>query len=98
MGFGFRGSSPPWPYIGIGRGGLPRCGYFTGNAGIPVAGLYQQPANDVFAGQPYAPVYGPYTPQMTEEQEIGFLREQADMIKNQLEQVDTRINELENKQ
>ena len=28
MGFGFRGSSPPWPYVGLGRGGLPRCGYF----------------------------------------------------------------------
>ena len=26
-GFGFRGSSPPQPYIGRGRGGLPRCWY-----------------------------------------------------------------------
>ncbi len=26
-GFGFRGSSPPYPYIGRGRGGLPRCQY-----------------------------------------------------------------------
>lgn len=25
--FGFRGSSPPWPYFGRGRGGLPRCWY-----------------------------------------------------------------------
>ena len=25
-GFGFRGSSPAWPYIGLERGGLPRCG------------------------------------------------------------------------
>ncbi len=24
-GFGFRGSAPAWPYIGRGRGGLPRC-------------------------------------------------------------------------
>jgi hypothetical protein len=24
---GFRGSSPPWPYVGRGRGGLPRCRY-----------------------------------------------------------------------
>jgi hypothetical protein len=28
MGFGFKGSSPPWPYVGRGRGGLPRCGYY----------------------------------------------------------------------
>ena len=26
-GFGFRGISPPWPYAGRGRGGLPRCWY-----------------------------------------------------------------------
>jgi hypothetical protein len=26
-GFGFRGGSPPWPYVGRGRGGLPRCWY-----------------------------------------------------------------------
>lgn len=31
-GFGFRGSSPPWPYVGRGRGGLPRC-YYPGLAG-----------------------------------------------------------------
>ncbi|MGD9393829.1 MAG: rRNA methyltransferase [Dehalococcoidia bacterium] len=28
MGFAFRGASPPWPYVGRGRGGLPRCGYY----------------------------------------------------------------------
>jgi hypothetical protein len=27
VGLGFRGSSPPYPYIGRGRGGLPRCQY-----------------------------------------------------------------------
>jgi len=26
-GFGFRGSCPPAPYTGVGRGGLPRCHY-----------------------------------------------------------------------
>jgi Family of unknown function (DUF5320) len=31
MGFGFRGSSTPWSYIGRGRGGLPRCSYYLGN-------------------------------------------------------------------
>ncbi len=28
-GFGFRGFSPPWPFVGIGRGGLPRCWYYA---------------------------------------------------------------------
>jgi len=27
QGFAFRGSSPPWPYVGRGKGGLPRCAY-----------------------------------------------------------------------
>ena len=27
IGLGFRGSSPPYPYVGRGRGGLPRCQY-----------------------------------------------------------------------
>jgi hypothetical protein len=26
-GLAFRGNSPPWPYAGRGRGGLPRCQY-----------------------------------------------------------------------
>jgi len=30
-GLGFRGSSPPWPYVGRGRGGLPRCSYYAGS-------------------------------------------------------------------
>ena len=33
-GLGFRGSSPPWPYVGRGRGGLPRCQY-PGIASFP---------------------------------------------------------------
>jgi hypothetical protein len=30
-GFGFRGWSPPWPYVGRGRGGLPRCWAYGAN-------------------------------------------------------------------
>lgn len=36
-GFGFRGGSPPWPYVGRGRGGLPRC-YYPGLASSPQPG------------------------------------------------------------
>ncbi len=38
MGFGFRGSSPPWPYVGRGRGGLPRCQYPGFYGGSPAWG------------------------------------------------------------
>lgn len=98
MGFGFRGSSPPWPYVGIGRGGLPRCGYFlSGAAGTPVAGQYQWPP--YFAGPGFGAWQSPYpaytgAPQMTKEQELDFLRSQAEAIGEQLEQIEARIREL----
>ena len=108
MGFGFRGSSPPWPYVGIGRGGLPRHEYFTSGAmGAPAQGPYQQapyPVSPGFgAGQgtypPYAasPAFGsaPFTPQVTPEQELDFLKNQAEGIKGQLEQIETRMRDLE---
>jgi hypothetical protein len=80
MGFGFRGSSPPWPYVGRGRGGLPRCGYFLSSAaGAPAAWPYQQPA---------------YPPQTSREQELSLLQEQARAMQEQLEQVKSRIKEL----
>jgi hypothetical protein len=123
-GFGFRGSSPPWPFVGLGRGGLPRCGYFlSGAAGMPVSPGYPSPGAVPYGGNPYAegmpyggvPMgvdpyaggmsyagYGgapmganPYAPQMTREQELDFLRSQAEAIRGQLEQIDARIKELE---
>ena len=55
MGFGFRGSSPPWPYVGLGRGGLPRCGYFLSGAGAPAALSYQQTPYPFYAGRALCP-------------------------------------------
>ena len=102
-GFGFRGSSPPWPFVGIGRGGLPRCGYFlSGAAGMPVPPGYPSYSSPWampygYAGAPMGAVPGadPYAPQMTREQELDFLRSQAEAMKGQLEQIDVRIKELE---
>ena len=51
-GFGFRGSSPPWPYVGRGRGGLPRCSY----PGAAMASPYT----------PVPPAYAPQMPQEQE--------------------------------
>ncbi len=48
VGFGFRGSSPPWPYFGRGRGGLPRCWY----PGVAMASY-----------PPAPPAYAPQMPQ-----------------------------------
>ena len=94
MGFGFRGSSPPWPYVGRGRSGLPRCGYFLSGTGVPAAWPYQQPYYPFYAGVPSASGYAPSAPQMTREQELGFLQEQVVAIKGQLDQIESRIQEL----
>ena len=46
-GFGFRGSSPGWPYIGRGRGGLPRCAQPGLYRGVPAGTApYSTPAYD----------------------------------------------------
>jgi hypothetical protein len=54
-------------------------------------------------GQPNYPPWGgfgtpgmpPYGPPMAPEQEIAFLRDQAQMLKDQIDQIDARIKELE---
>ena len=112
MGFGFRGSSPPWPYVGIGRGGLPRHGYFlSGAIGAPTQCPYQQtpyPASPEFGvGQGSYPPYAaassafgnaPFAPQVTPEQELNFLKNQAEAIKGQLEQIEARMHDLESEE
>ena len=52
---------------------------------------------------PYAPYRGfgampyreaPFAPQMTREQELGLLKQDAQATREQLEQIEARINEL----
>ena len=86
MGFGFRGASPPWPYVGLGRGGLPRCGYYLSGVGAPPT---FQP------GMPATPGYAPYAPQMTKEEELSYLKDQAEAIKEQLGEIESRMHDLE---
>ncbi len=45
-GFGFRGTSPSWPYVGRGMGGLPRCWY----PGVAMASPYP-PVSSVYTPQ-----------------------------------------------
>ena len=87
-GFGFRGASPGWPYTGRGRGGLPRCWSPEVNQG------YAPPAYGGYSG--WGPA--PYPPQAAPEQELGFLREEADALRRRLEEIDARITELESSQ
>ena len=99
-GFGFRGSSPPWPYVGRGRGGLPRCWYFLRPMRAPVVPGYWQPP---YYGEPWAMPYEaaaapgatPFTPQMNREQERDFLRSEAEAVRGQLGDIEARIQALE---
>ena len=103
MGFGFRGSAPPWPYVGRGRGGLPRCRYpgaFTRPAYWPHSAPHPS-----YGGVWPSPLYGgyttpgiPYPPGVTRDQELDFLKGQADAMKGQMEEIEARVRELEAKE
>ncbi len=99
-GFGFRGSSPPWPYVGLGRGGLPRCGYYMGSTEVPLSTDYGQPPYPYAGawGMPYGAAANlgatPFAPQMTKEQELDLLRNEAEAIGEQLEDIENRIRKL----
>jgi len=92
-GFGFRGSSPPMPYTGRGRGGLPRCGYYL--AGAPASSFYRPQSSA--AGTPGASGIPPYSP-MSREDELRYMKEQADAVKEQLERIESRMRDLETKE
>jgi hypothetical protein len=94
MGFGFRGSSPPWPYIGIGRGGLPRCEYFLSGAGAPSAWPHEPPPSYGYS-QTYE--YGPPAGSLTREDELDYLKNQAEAIKSELDQIESKLRGLESK-
>jgi len=90
MGYGFRGASPPWPYVGRGSGGLPRCWYPGAYAAAPAYAPPLPPYYGGAWGAPYA--------KMTPEQELGFLKEEGNAVKAQLDEIEARIKELEKEQ
>jgi len=50
-----------------------------------------------FGAMPYgatAPWAAPFAPQMTREQELGLLKQDAQATREQLEQIEARINDL----
>jgi hypothetical protein len=80
-GFGFRGMTPPSPYIGRGRGGLPRCGYSVRASLNPVD--QSTPAKTINTGT------------TGRDEELDYLKYQAEVLKKQLEQIELRIDSLE---
>jgi len=94
---GFNGTGPRGmgPMTGGGRG-------FCSPGGVGVA---SRPYG-AFQGRGYGyPYYGagpavpgavPFAPQMTREQELDFLKNQAQAMRGQLEQIESRIQQLGN--
>lgn len=78
---GGRGSCSPW---GIGAASRPYERFQGMGYGYPYYGA-----------APAVPGAAPFVPPMTREQELDFLRSQAQAMKGQLEQIDARIKELE---
>ena len=42
-----------------------------------------------------APGYAPYSPRMTREEELNYMKDQAEAIKGQLEEIESRMRDLE---
>ena len=116
-GFGFRGRSPAWPFIGRGRGGLPRCWAYGANWGASYLnpywqGGYAHPFPEDW--DPYGtddPTYAPFYPEypqtmgpwerydeppmMTREEETEWLKAQAELIRQEIDQIKNRMSEIE---
>ena len=92
-GFGFRGSSPGLPYVGLGRGGLPRCWAY---APSPYGAAFGQGslASVPWYGLAMPPQFGP---PMTLEDEKHMLQQQANTLKAAIAELSKRIEALEQK-
>ena len=102
---GFDGTGPRGmgPMTGGGRGFCSpwRIGAAPRGYGVPPRAGYGYPhygwggASYPFYGVPAsAPGTIPFAPQMTREQELDFLKNQAQAMRGQLEQIEARIQQL----
>jgi hypothetical protein len=83
-------------FDGTGPGGM---GPFTGGGrGFCVVQAPAYPAYGFGYGRPYVHPRGygyvPYSPQMSKDQEVGFLKSEADFLKRELESSEGRITQL----
>jgi hypothetical protein len=95
------GYSPGW--VGRSATGLGPCAsyFITGQWPTPQAVPSGQAAYPQYSGAwayppPFVPGFQPgAAPETTKEQELAWLKSQADMLSQRLEQINTRISELE---
>ena len=88
---GGRGFCSPWGIGAASRAGIvppfPRVPY-------PWYRVYGAYGGGMPYGAAATPGAVPFAPQMTREQELDFLRNEAKAAREQLEQIETRINEI----
>ena len=86
------------PMTGGGRGfcALPLTVARAGYWGRPRYTIYSRPTGVPYYGS--IPFTTPLIPRITREQEIDFLRNQAEAMSEELEQIEARIQELESNQ
>jgi hypothetical protein len=48
-----------------------------------------------YSGTSPAPGSMPYSPRMTREEELNYMKDQAEAIKGQLEEIESRMRDLE---
>jgi hypothetical protein len=75
-------------------GGMPQMPYYPQPVGYGGPEMTQMPSYPPPGGFG-APGMSPFGPPMAPEQEINYLRDQAQMLKQQMDQIDARIKELE---
>jgi hypothetical protein len=92
---GFDGTGPMGmgPMTGGGRGFCSPWGIGAGVRayGIPRWRGYGYPYR---TGGPFVPGVMPYAPQMSREQELSFLKQQAEAMRVELKEIEGRIQEL----
>ena len=96
---GFDGTGPRGmgPMTGGGRGfcAIPLSGNWPAYLGRGAYPSYGVPRGMPYYGAgPTAPGAMPFAPQMTREQELDFLKNQAEAMRGQLEQIEARIQQL----
>jgi hypothetical protein len=92
-GYGFTGYSIPWAYGGFGRGGQP-WGWGYGGYGWPPWG-YAGPARAYYPPEPWTSGWGPYGAPYDPQEEFRFLQDEAKRVREELEQIEARIQELQ---
>jgi len=99
---GFDGTGPRGmgPMTGGGRGfcAVPLPTAWPAYRGRAVHPTYGAPwSAPYYGGGPAVPGAVPFASQMTREQELGFLKSQAEIMREQLGEIEARIQELGSK-